>query len=99
MTNFSTAQTAILSGNLSQDQLFALNKLIIGQIKTNRTIGALKASQKLRVGMSVIFKGKRNLAKQGKITKINRKFCIVDCGGFRNQWRVNMAEVTIVPGS
>lgn len=99
MENFSTCQTAILSGNLSHVQLLDLNKLIIGQIKTNRTIGALQASRKLRVGMSVTFKGKRNLTQQGEITKINRKFCVVDCGGYRNQWRVNMAEVTIVPGS
>jgi len=96
MTDFSSIQSAIISSNLNSNELLELNRILITELKATRTVEAVKAKRHLRVGLTVTFAGKRNVQMRGKITAVKQKFCTVDCGGYRNQWRVNMANVTVV---
>jgi hypothetical protein len=84
MTDISAINSAIISGNFTNDQLTS----ITDAIKFARAQIAQKNKYTLTVGTKVKFTNSRNgMVITGDVQKINRKFVIVKTGPL-NTWRV-----------
>ena len=84
MTEISAINSAIISGNFTNDQLTS----ITDAIKFARAQIAQKNKYTLTVGTKVKFTNSRNgMEITGDVQKINRKFVIVKTGPL-NTWRV-----------
>jgi len=84
MTDISAINSAIISGNFTNDQLTS----ITDAIKFARAQIAQKNKYTLKVGTKVKFTNSRNgMVITGDVQKINRKFVIVKTGPL-NTWRV-----------
>jgi len=86
MNNVQTAVEAIRNSNSDE-----LNQ-IIEAIKLQRTWLARTTARALAVGDTVQFKG-RGGYEQGKVTKINIKTVVVDCGFTRYKVPASMLKV------
>ncbi len=87
MNNVQTAVEAIR--NCNNDQL----NQVIEAVKLQRTYLARTTARALAVGDTVSFKG-RGGYEQGKVTKINIKTVVVDCGFTR--YKVPASMLTVV---
>jgi hypothetical protein len=84
MTDISAINSAIISGNFTNDQLTS----ITDAIKFARAQIAQKNKYTLTVGTKVKFTNSRSgMVITGDVQKINRKFVIVKTGPL-NTWRV-----------
>ena len=84
MTDISAINSAIISGNFTNDQLTS----IIDAVKFARAQIAQQNKYTLTVGTKVKFTNSRSgMVITGDVQKINRKFVIVKTGPL-NTWRV-----------
>ena len=75
----------------SEDDLIALNKAVVSQIKAQRNVTAAMKRHLFSTGDSVKWSGRQGMA-QGRIVKINRKKAIIEVGHERWNVPLNMLE-------
>ena len=65
-------------GQLSNQDLRALNKMVVSMLKTNSQIESLRIGSSLFEGMEVKINHKKNARKTFIIRKVNRTKCIIE---------------------
>ena len=77
--------------NMTEHDVRKINQAAYSILNSQRKQKIAAKKRDLCVGHTVSFDNGR---KVGKIVKINRTKCIVDCGGLGNSWNVPMTMVT-----
>ena len=82
MSNLVTRATELIY-QMNSDEI----NQIVDAIKLKRTHLARNSASQLMVGDFVEFNGRNGVNQSGRITKVNRKTVVVDCG-VRGVWKV-----------
>jgi hypothetical protein len=83
-------------GQMSNQDLRALNKMVVSMLKTNSQIESLRMGSSLFEGQEVTIDHKKNAGKTFIIRKVNRTKCIIeDSENSRNKFNCPISMIII----
>jgi trimethylamine:corrinoid methyltransferase-like protein len=90
-------QVEKMLGDLSLDELYILNNVLVERIKYMRTVEAQKNRQAFTIGDEVEFINHRlGTTIKGKLVEIRRVKAIVQENNSMNRWRVPIANLSTI---
>lgn len=74
---------------LTEDELVALNKMVVHRIKILNQLYALGSLNRLKIGDQVKWNGSDRIIRSGKIIRLNSKTASISIGDNEGYWRVS----------